>query len=86
MGRAQRIKPAKLGEKLLMIRQRLEYNMPQMAEALSDDLITVHKQDIFRFEKGEREPSLIISLKYSKISEVSIETLIDDEISLSGLE
>lgn len=82
MGRAQRIKPAKLGEKLLMIRQRLAYNMPQMAEALSDDLIIVHKQDIFRFEKGEREPSLIITLRYSKIAEITLEALIDDKINL----
>lgn len=78
MGRAQRIKPVKLAEKLLSVRQKLGYNMPQMAEALSDDLITVHKQDIFRFENDQREPSLLIILRYSKLAEVSMETLIDD--------
>jgi DNA-binding XRE family transcriptional regulator len=78
MGRARRVIPAKLGKKLLQVRLGLGYNMPQMAAALSDDLVVVHKQDIFRFEKGEREPSLIVILRYSKLAKASIECLIDD--------
>lgn len=82
MGRARRAIPAKLGKKLLQVRLDLGYNMPQMAEALSDDLVTVHKQDIFRFEKGEREPSLIIILRYSELANLTIASLVDDKLDL----
>ena len=82
MGSASRMKPKKLGEKLLTIRRKLGYSLSQMAEALSCEQIKIPRTDISRFEKNQREPSLILLLKYAKLANVSMETLVDDEIEL----
>jgi len=34
------------------------------------------------YEKGRREPSLIVLLHYSKLANVSINVLVDDEVEL----
>ena len=78
MGTARRIKPARLAEKLLKIRDSLGYNLPEMAAALSDRQVTVHKQDVFRFENAEREPNLIVLLQYARMVKTSMEALVDD--------
>lgn len=83
MGSAGRIKPKKLPGKLLAIRQYLCYTGQEMAAKLSNDEIKVQRTDIPRFEKGIREPSLIILLRYAKLISISTDDLIDDEIDLS---
>lgn len=82
MGTSGRIKPEYLAGKLLVIRTNLGYNMPQMAEALSDDKVKVLKQDIHRFEAGTREPSLIVLLRYARLAKISLDVLADDSIDL----
>lgn len=83
MGSASRAKPKKLPGKLLAIRQHLGYTGQEMAAKLSDNEIKVQRTDIPRFEKGIREPSLIILLKYAKLVETSTDNLIDDNADLS---
>lgn len=82
MGSAGRVKPKKLAGKLSAIREYLNFTGLQIAEKLSDDEITVQRTDIPRFEKGIREPSLIILLRYAKLVNVSTDVLIDDEKDL----
>lgn len=82
MGSASRIKPKMLGVKLLAIRNHLGYTGIQLAEKLSDGVVTVQRTDIPRFEKGIREPSLIILLRYARMIKVSTDILIDDELNL----
>lgn len=82
MGSASRVKPKKLAGKLLAIREHLGYTGLQLAKKLSDDRITVQRTDIPRFEKGIREPSLIILLRYAKLAGISTDILIDDEREL----
>ncbi len=80
MGSANRKKPEKLGQKLKAIRDGFEYSFTQMAEKLSDNEITVLRTDVSRFEKGQREPSLLILLRYARLGKTSIDVLADDEI------
>ncbi len=80
MGSASRMKPERLGEKLLAIRRKFDYSLSQMADALSTEQVKVVRTDISRFEKGQREPSLIILLRYAKLVGISLDTLADDEI------
>lgn len=82
MGSAGRIKPRNLAKKLLAIREHFGYTGLQLAEKLSDDEITVQRTDIPRFEKGIREPSLIILLRYAKLVNITTDVLIDDKLEL----
>lgn len=82
MGSASRVKPEKLGKKLLSIRQSFGYSFSQMAERLSDDKIVVLRTDVSRFEKGLREPSLIVLLRYARLVNINLEILVDDKMDL----
>ena len=79
-----RLKPLKLSKKLLSIREGFNYSLSQMATALSDKHVKIRRQDISRFEKGEREPNLIILLRYARLVGTTMEILVDDEIDFSA--
>jgi DNA-binding XRE family transcriptional regulator len=81
MGTA-RVKPAKLAAKLASIREKFDFSLSQMATALSDQTVKVRRQDVSRFEKGEREPNLIILLRYAILAKTAMENLVDDTKSL----
>lgn len=80
MGSARRKKPEKLGQKLKAIRNRFDYSFTQMAERLSDKEVTVLRTDVSRFEKGIREPSMIVLLRYARLVGISTDVLIDDQM------
>lgn len=82
MGSASRAKPKRLAEKLLAIRKKLKYSQIELADNLSDENTLLRKSDISRYESGLREPSLIILLRYARMANVSVESLIDDEMEL----
>ncbi len=86
MGSASRAKPQNLAGKLTVIRERLGYTGSEIAKKLSDDEITVQRTDIPRFEKGIREPSLIVLLRYARLVDVSTDVLIDDRQELPAQE
>ena len=78
MGNARR-KPKKLAAKLLAIRQRLDVSQTEMARLL--DLKQTYTV-VSSYESGRREPDLIILLRYARLARVSVESLIDDKLSL----
>jgi transcriptional regulator with XRE-family HTH domain len=83
MGRAAQAKPAKLAEKLLAIRQRLELSQNAMIRFLGfENELT--QAEISAFERGVRVPSLIILLRYARSVGLSVDVLIDDELELSN--
>ena len=82
MGSASRTKPERLAEKLLAIRTALGLNQTDLAEELSNAKIYLRKSDISRYESGLREPALIILLRYSRLANVRMEVLVDDELTL----
>jgi len=81
MGRASREVPKRLGEKLLQIRTALGLSQDGMLRRLGLDE-DYGRHYISGFETGEREPSLQVLLRYSKVSKVWINALVDDEVNL----
>lgn len=84
MGRAPRQArhyPKRLGEKLLHIRTYLDLSQTGMLERLGapEGLLGT---SISAYERGAREPPLLVLLKYAKVARVSVEVLIDDNLNL----
>src|ERR671916_480475 len=80
MGRTSRRKPARLGRKLLCIRQALGLSQNQLIRWLGFKELV--QGTISAFESGGREPSLLVLLEYARVANVSVESLIDDELDL----
>ena len=79
MGRSRRGRPKRLPRKLLLLRQRLGMSQSEIAEALK---LNVHYSAVSNYEKGSREPDLLILLRYARLAKVSVESLIDDKMDL----
>ena len=83
MGVKARRRPERLAEKLLQIRTALGLSQSELLRRLGvDDFISYKK--ISDYERGEREPSLIILLQYARAAVVSTDVLIDDAPDLPG--
>jgi transcriptional regulator with XRE-family HTH domain len=82
MGRASRLRPARLCEKLLAIRQRLGFSQTEMCKALE---LTVDYSAISNYELGTREPPLPVLLKYAQLAGITTDLLIDDGLYLPKL-
>ena len=81
MGRDRRERPARLAEKLLHIRTALGLSQTAMLDRLGVT-DSVHRNYLSDFERGVREPSLPLLLKYARVAGVSLDTLADDEADL----
>jgi len=81
MGRAARMKPTRLAEKLLRIRIALGLSQNGMIKlmGLTDK---IYQSNLSGYETGEREPPLPVLLKYARTVSVSVEVLIDDALDL----
>src|SRR5437868_5922670 len=81
MGQSSRPRPTRLAEKLSAIREALQLSQNEMISrlGLNDELTQAR---ISAYERGVREPPLLVLLKYARVSNVSVEALIDDELNL----
>jgi transcriptional regulator with XRE-family HTH domain len=81
MGRATRPRPKRLPEKLLYIRTTLGLSQNGtirhlgLTEELTQDYISA-------YERGVREPPLLVLLKYAQAAGVYVDVLIDDSVDL----
>jgi transcriptional regulator with XRE-family HTH domain len=84
MGRRHpRPQPDRLAAKLRQIRTSLGYTLEEMAEALKGAKKSPpSKAHVYRFEAGQREPSLLVLLEYARAANISVEALIDDGLDL----
>jgi transcriptional regulator with XRE-family HTH domain len=82
MGRANRIKPARLAAKLHAIRKSFNLTMKQMIVKLDCEHIPLYPASIAEYEKGKREPPLPVLLAYARAANVYIDALVDDEVGL----
>jgi len=81
MGRASRLKPARLAEKLLRIREVLNLSQVRLIAHLGlTDVI--YPGYVSGYENGSREPSLMILLAYARAAGVCMDVLIDDDLDL----
>lgn len=84
MGSAKRLDkhaPKRLGEKLLKIREAFGDTQAAFLERLGNPE-SVLQTSISAYEKGKREPPLLILLKYAKLAKISTDVLIDDSLDL----
>ena len=82
MGRSYRSRPKKLGAKLKLIRLRLGLTQPEMITELSVKDEPLYPSGISEYERGKREPPLLVLLKYARLAGVSTDVLIDDKLKL----
>jgi transcriptional regulator with XRE-family HTH domain len=81
MGKSPRSKPKYLAGKLLQIRQTLDLSQNEMLERLG--LKESHfRSNISAFERGIREPSYIILLRYATVAGICTDVLINDNLEL----
>jgi transcriptional regulator with XRE-family HTH domain len=81
MGRTPREQPARLAEKLVYIRNALNLSQEDMVRRLElEDRLT--REEISKYERGLRTPSLLTLLKYARAAGLIVDDLIDDETDL----
>ncbi len=81
MGRAARLKPERLGDKLRDIRLALGLSQTDLLHRLGfADVLSYYR--ISNYELGTGEPPLPVLLQYARLANVSMETLVDDELDL----
>ena len=81
MGRKPRLKPDRLAEKLLQIRNSLNLSQSEMLKRLGfEDRINYRR--ISEFERGDAEPPLPVLLQYARVARVHMEDIVDDELEL----
>jgi transcriptional regulator with XRE-family HTH domain len=81
MGRGTREKPERLGEKLTQIRNALGLSQNEILSrmGLADKL---NRDDISKYERGIREPSVIVMLHYARVAGICLDVLVDDALDL----
>lgn len=82
MGKAKRMRPKRLGEKLLKIRNCFGDSLSQLAERMSDTKLNISRTALSAYELNDSEPPLPVLLKFARIANIYVEVLIDDEMDL----
>lgn len=81
MGKTPRMKPRRLPEKLRQIRERLGLSQNGLIHQLGFEGVLV-QASISGYESGTREPPLPVLLRYSEISGVWLNSIVDDSVDL----
>jgi transcriptional regulator with XRE-family HTH domain len=79
MGHA-RNKPKRLAAKLLQIREVLGLSQREMAERLGNYRTHYH---ISKYERGKSVPPVEVVVAYSRVANVQIEQIVDDDLHLN---
>lgn len=84
MGKRERQKPALLAAKLKMVRLTLGLSQNEMISylGLAEE---VGRNHIANFESGYREPNLIVLLKYARSARITVDDLIDDNLTVEAM-
>jgi transcriptional regulator with XRE-family HTH domain len=81
MGRAARLRSARLAEKLRHIRDAFGLSQNELIKQLGlEDVL--YQSNISGYESGEREPPLPILLKYAQLAGVCLDALANDDVEL----
>lgn len=81
MGSAARRKPRRLAEKLLEIRVGLGLSQNGLIRQMGFGADLTQAQ-ISMFERGIRQPGLLVLIAYAKVANVYVEALIHDDVDL----
>jgi transcriptional regulator with XRE-family HTH domain len=81
MGTRAREAPARLAEKLVQIREALDLSQDGMIRRMGvAEKIT--REDVSKYERGVRQPSLLVVLEYARAADIAMEVLVDDSLQL----
>jgi len=81
MGQASRATSARLADKLTQIRLALGLSQNELIRRMNlEEELTQAR--ISAYERGMREPKLLVLLSYAKVAGVYVDALIDDELDL----
>ncbi len=80
MGRKSRLRTKHLPEKLRKVREDLNLSQDGMLQLLNFEELT-DRSVVSGYERGEREPPLPVLLRYARIAGLTVDYLIDDELS-----
>ncbi len=81
MGRRARLRPSRLAEKLLQIRQVLGLSQTEMLKRLGFEDVMLYNR-ISEYELGKNEPPLPVLLRYAEVAGVCVDVLINDKLDL----
>jgi transcriptional regulator with XRE-family HTH domain len=81
MGKTPRMKPRRLPEKLRQIRERLGLSQNGLIHQLGFEDVLV-QASISGYESGTREPPLPVLLRYSEVSGIWLNSIVDDRVDL----
>jgi transcriptional regulator with XRE-family HTH domain len=81
MGRDPRLKPKRLAAKLRQIRLALALSQNEMIQRMGLRG-KVLREEISDFERGKRQPPLVVLLRYAQAANVYVDDLIDDDVKL----
>ena len=81
MGRTSRLRPKRLAEKLLRIRQALGLSQGRLIDHLQLSEV-IYPGYISDYENEKREPSLQVLLAYARAAGICLDLLADDELDL----
>lgn len=87
MGAGKRLdkhSPKRLGEKLRKIRMSFDDTQAEFLERLGNPE-AILQGSISGYERGQREPPLLILLAYARLAKVTIDVLVDDTAELPKL-
>lgn len=68
--------------KLHAIRNSLGLTQEEMIRRLNCKRIPLYPASISEYEKGKREPPLLVLLQYARVAGVPMEALVDDDLDL----
>lgn len=81
MGRGVGLKPKRLAAKLRKIRLALALSQNEMVQRMGLQG-QLRREEISDFERGRRQPPLIVLLMYARAANVHVDDLIDDDVKL----
>ena len=81
MGRRARLRPKRLAEKLLQVRNAFGISQSEMLRRLACEDVIIYNR-ISEYELGKNEPPLPILLEYARGAGVHVEDLINDNTAL----
>lgn len=81
MGKRARLRPERLAEKLVHIRNALGLSQSEMYRRLGLEELIDSKR-ISEYELGNNEPPLPVVLQYARVAGIHMEALVDDELDL----
>ena len=81
MKKFSRTKPNRLPQKLVTIRSALKLSQAELLERMGfgKDLF---RSNISQYELGDRVPPLLVVLQYARVTGISMEEIVDDDLNL----